>query len=267
MFFFDDNPYVCSGTVLEDSQRDRTIILTAGHCAYQWRDIGGRFAQHALFIPNQVDTRGEVSDDICTNDPLGCWTTAFAVVDYEWTTKNFPQSVPWDYAMYVIPNDPAAHEGGFIHKHQPNLSKILEDIVEPMPIDFEWQLPPSSVHDIQPGEFTHGLGYSFNKDPAFRYCATEMTSKFGIKSYENLWLDSCEMTGGSSGGPWLKDTDTDGRGTVISINSWGYASSHGMAGPNFNTATGSKVECLFEVAKNARFEDMVGQRGIAVANC
>ena len=70
-----------------------------------------------------------------------------------------------------------------------------------------------------------------------------------------------------SGGPWLKDTDTDGRGTVISINSWGYATVPGMAGPNFSTASGSKAECLFEVAKNTPFEDMVGKRGIVVDNC
>ena len=266
LFFFDNHPFVCSGTVLEDPLHDRTIILTAGHCAYQYRDIGGRFAEHALFIPNQSDTRGDKSDELCSNDPLGCWSTAFAVVDYEWTTKNFPQSVPYDYAMYVIPNDPAAHEGGFIHEGQPELSKILEEILEPIPIDFNWELPLSSIHMDVPGEFTHGLGYSFDKDPAFRYCAGEMSTKFGISTYENLWLGICEMTGGSSGGPWLKDTDTDGRGTVVSINSWGYASSGGMAGPNFNTAMGSKVECLYEVAKTTSFESMIGQRGI-VADC
>ena len=266
LFFFDNNPYVCSGTVIEDPMNDRTIVLTAGHCAYQYRSTGGRFAEHALFIPNQVDTRGLKSDEICSNDPLGCWSTAFAVVDYEWTTKSFPQSVPYDYAFYVIPNDPAVHESGFIHETQPTLSKVLEEIVESFPIDFDWQLPESNIHMDIPGEFTHGLGYSFELDPAFRYCATNMGTKFGISSYENYWLGSCEMTGGSSGGPWLMDTDTDGRGTVISLNSWGYASTAGMAGPNFGTLTGSKIECLFEIAKNTRFEDMVGERGV-VADC
>jgi hypothetical protein len=183
------------------------------------------------------------------------------VVNYEWTINSFPHSVPWDYAFYVIPNRNEVHESGFIHQNQPNLSKILEEIVEPMPVDFNWRI------DGNPGEFTHGLGYSFNKDPAFRYCATNMSTKFGISTYRNLWLDTCKMTGGSSGGPWLKDTDTNGRGTVISVNSWGYSTSSGMAGPDFNTASGSGVECLFEVAKNTRFEDMVGQRGVVVDYC
>lgn len=268
LFFFDGNPYVCSGTVIKDPVADRTIVLTAGHCAYQYQPSGGRFTEHALFIPNQVDTRGVVSDELCTNDPLGCWVPAFAVVHYEWTTKGFPHSVPWDYAYYVIPNDVSAHLGGFIHENQKDLSRILEEIVEPMPIDFNWRLSSSRTsHLTTKGEFAHGLGYSFNRDPAFRYCASNTITKFGVPTYENLWLESCAMTGGSSGGPWLKDTDTDGRGTVISINSWGYATVPGMAGPNFSTASGSKAECLFEVAKNTPFEDVVGKRGIVVDNC
>ena len=270
LFFFDGNPYVCSGTVIKDPASDRTIILTAGHCAYQYQPGGGRFTEHALFIPNQVDTRGVVSNELCSDDPLGCWVPAFAVVHYEWTTKGFPYSVPWDYAYYVIPNDPAAHIGGFIHEGQPELSRILEEIVEPIPIDFDWRVRESSVastHLNLPGEFAHGLGYSFNRDPSFRYCADAAGTRFGISTYENLWMDGCAMTGGSSGGPWLKDTDSEGRGTVISINSWGYASITGMAGPDFSTASGSKAECLFEAAKNTPFDDMVGKRGIVVDNC
>ena len=270
VFFFDGNPYVCSGTVIKDSASDRSIIVTAGHCAYQYQPGGGRFTEHVLFIPNQVETRGVVSNELCSDDPLGCWVPAFAVVHYEWTTKGFPNSVPWDYAYYVIPNDPATHIAGFIHEGQPELSRILEEIVEPMPIDFDWRARESSVastHLNLPGEFVHGLGYSFNRDPSFRYCADAAGTRFGISTYENLWMDGCAMTGGSSGGPWLKDTDSEGRGTVISINSWGYASITGMAGPDFSTASGSKAECLFEAAKNTPLDDMVGKRGIVVDNC
>lgn len=187
---------------------------------------------------------------------------------YEWTTKGFPHSVPWDYALYVIPNDPAAHLEGFIHKGQPELTRILEDIVEPIPIDFNWRVRGSATtRPNLPSDFGHGLGYSFDKDPSFRYCSSSIGTKFGISTYENLWMDGCALTGGSSGGPWLKDTDSDGRGTVISINSWGYASVTGMAGPNFSTASGSKVECLFEVAKNMPFDEVVGKRGIVVEDC
>ena len=268
MFFFDNNPYVCTGTVLKDTPSDRSIIVTAAHCAYQYRSPhagGGRFAEHALFIPNQVDTRAYKSNGICSDDPLGCWIPAFAVVDYEWTTKGFPDSVPFDYAYYVIPNDESAHERGYIHEKQPELSEILDDLVEPLPIDFDWKLGDDWEIDEALSDFGHGLGYSFNKDPAFRYCSSHMSRKYGISTYGNLWLGKCEMTGGSSGGPWVTDLDNQGRGTVISVNSWGYSSTPGMGGPNFCTKEGGKAECLFEKAKNARFED-VKNRGI-VADC
>lgn len=267
LFFFDSNFFVCSGTVLKDNTSDRTIVLTAAHCAYQASSTGGRFAEHALFIPDQGDTTAGVSNEICSDDPLGCWLPAFAVVHYEWTTKTFPESVPWDYAYYVIPNDPSVHLTGFLHKEKPELSKILDELVEPLPVDFNWIYNSRNVYSSSRpvGEFAHGLGYSIDRDPSFRYCATNMGTKFGISTYENLWLSSCEMSGGSSGGPWLKDTTSDGRGTIISLNSWGYASVSGMGGPNFATASGSKAECLFEVAKSTPFD--AGHNGIVVDSC
>ncbi|EJK65710.1 hypothetical protein THAOC_13405, partial [Thalassiosira oceanica] len=263
LFFYDGAQFVCSATVLKQPARDRTILLTAGHCAYQHSPGGrGRFADYALFVPNQVDTRGTKSDGDCKNDPLGCWTPAFAVVDYEWSTNSFPRSVAWDYAYYVIPNDVESHTPGFIHRGQPELTRLLDHLVEPLPVDFGWE----HGADGNVGEFTHGLGYSFDKDPDFRYCAGGMSSKFGIPNYENLWIDVCLMTGGSSGGPWMKDVDTEGRGTVVSVNSWGYASTPGMGGPDFSTERGSKAECLLERAMSIKFGEVEGN-GVVVDDC
>jgi hypothetical protein len=261
LFFFDGNPYVCTGTVVDDgSHSDRTIVLTAGHCAFKYDSRGGRFADYAFFIPNQDETRGRGTDEDCSNDPLGCWTPLFALVDYEWTTKSFPLSVPWDYAFYVIPNTNEAHTPGFIYNTQPELSRILEDVVERFPIDFTYD------QSTAPATMVHGLGYTFSKDPDFRYCAQALGTKYGISTYKNLWLSPCDMSGGSSGGPWMKDTMSDGTGTIISVNSWGYSSSTGMAGPNFYTEGGSKVECLFERAKSADFNE-AKNGGIIVSDC
>jgi len=261
LFFFDGNPFVCTGTVIDDGDHpDRTLILTAGHCAFKYDSQGGRFADYALFIPNQDETRGRGTDETCSNDPLGCWTLAFALVDYEWSTRRFPSSVPWDYAIYVIPNVPESHQPGYIYDRQPELSSTLEDVVTRFPIDFTYD------QKTAPATHTHGMGYTFSKDPDFRYCAKDLSTKYGISSYENLWLSVCDMSGGSSGGAWMKDTKDDGSGTIISINSWGYSSSTGMAGPNFYTGGGSKVECLFERAKSVDFDD--GKSGgIIVSDC
>ena len=187
------------------------------------------------------------SDEACSNDPYGCWIPAFAVVDHRWTKQGFPHSVPYDYAFYVIPNDVSAHEKGYLHYGNPALSQLLPDIAEPIPVNWSY--------NHYGADFTTGLGYSFDKDPDFRYCSGPVSTKFGIKTYENLWIDVCEMTGGSSGGPWMIDTDSNGRGTVISVNSWGYTSSSGMAGPNLSTG---EAKCLYEKAKSRSLYDYGG---------
>ena len=62
------------------------------------------------------------------------------------------------------------------------------------------------------------------------------------------------------------DVDDNGRGTVVSVNSWAYASSPGMGGSNFLERTGSHVRCLDKKARDVSFKEVVG-RGIVVDDC
>ena len=94
--------YVCSGTVTNDGTSGRSVIITAAHCVYD--DASKAFARNVLFIPNQDQTSGSGTDSNCSNDPFGCWTTSFGVVDVNWTTRTFPDNIPWDYAYYVVPD-------------------------------------------------------------------------------------------------------------------------------------------------------------------
>ena len=60
---------------------------------------------------------------------------------------------------------------------------------------------------------------------------------------------------------------TSGSGSVISVNSWGYINSPGMAGPKL---AGSSAECLFNIVESpdvlpASTSD--GEAGIAVDSC
>ena len=71
--------YVCSGTVAEDATTGRSVIITAAHCVYD--DVHKAFARNVLFIPNQDGTTGTRTDTNCGNDPMGCWTPSFGVVD------------------------------------------------------------------------------------------------------------------------------------------------------------------------------------------
>ncbi|MCI0436843.1 MAG: hypothetical protein L0271_24870, partial [Gemmatimonadetes bacterium] len=100
--------FVCSGTAVTDSTTGRSVVLTAAHCIYD--DVNKAFARNVLFIPDQAGTSGAGTDLNCSNDPLGCWTPSFGVVDTDWSTRTFPDNIAWDYAWYVV-SDSGAHEG------------------------------------------------------------------------------------------------------------------------------------------------------------
>lgn len=225
--------YVCSGTVVDDNTADRSVILTAAHCVYD--DVNKAFARNVMFIPNQDETIGSGTDTDCYNDPLGCWTPSFGVVDVNWTTDTFPANKKWDYAYYVV-DDSNAHNDGYT----PDILDALDKAASTLPISF---IAPE-INDGTAGastlDFTHALGYSYSDDPNFMYCAEDMTT---IEA-DNWWLPSCELSGGASGGPWVQPM-IDGSGEVISVNSWGYTTAPGMAGPMLND---SSAECLFEDA-------------------
>ena len=245
------NGYVCSGTAVTDSTSGRSIILTAAHCVYD--DANKAFARNVLFIPDQAGTSGAGTDLNCSNDPLGCWTPSFGVVDSDWTTRTFPDNIAWDYAWYVV-SDTGAHSGTAAS------SAALDVAAGSLTIDFG----APAVNDGTPGagspDFTHALGYSYSQDPKFMYCAEDMTTEGSV----NWWLPSCELSGGSSGGLWVQPMDeSQGNGPVISVNSWGYTNSPGMAGPKLS---GTSASCVFDMAKDTGFGEVPttdGDEGIA----
>ena len=247
--------FVCSGTVVADGTSERSVILTAAHCVYD--DLNKAYARNVLFIPDQAGTNGSGTDLNCSNDPIGCWVPSFGVVDVKWTTATFPDNIPWDYAYYVV-DDTGAHFAGFTAS-----AESLDAAAGALAISFATPY----INDGDPGahsvDFTHALGYSYSEDPNFMYCAEDMTTE----GTDNWWLPSCGLSGGSSGGPWVQPMDLDaGSGPVISLNSWGYTNSPGMAGPMF---AGTSTECVFTMAKTlvwSAVSDVDGKAGSA-ADC
>jgi hypothetical protein len=224
--------YVCSGTVAEDATDGRSVIITAAHCVYD--DEHKVFARNVLFIPNQDATSGGGTDLNCSNDPMGCWAPSFGVVDTDWTTRTFPDNIPWDYAYYVV-GDTGAHTGTAV------ANPALDITAGDLPVQFT--APATSA-------FTHALGYSYSDDPNFMYCAEPLATEGAA----NWWLGQCDLSGGSSGGPWMQPVD-GGNGPIISVNSWGYTTRPGMAGP---LLVGSSASCLFEVAKGQGIDTVAG---------
>ena len=52
----------------------------------------------------------------------------------------------------------------------------------------------------------------------------------------------------SSGGPWIQSAT--GAGPVLSVNSWGFTTSPGMAGPKFSGT--SRAQCTYTYANTVR---------------
>jgi hypothetical protein len=228
LFEFADGWYVCSGTVVADTTTGRSIVLTAAHCIFD--DVAKEFARAAVFIPNQDDGDNDRSDFDCSNDPYGCWILDHGVVDVNWTTRTFPDNVAWDYGYYVV-SDSSSHS-------VTDLASLgdasLESVVGPMTQSFD---PPAVGSDA------HALGYSYDVDPELMYCKESLSTN----GTENYWLSRCDMSGGSSGGPWVQPlTESTGNGPVFSVNSWGYTFQSGMAGPKLH---GTSASQLFAFAK------------------
>jgi hypothetical protein len=244
--------YVCSGTVATDDTSGRSIIITAAHCVYD--DANKAFARNVLFIANQAETTGPRTNLICGDDPLGCWAPSFGVVGKEWTTRTFPDNIEWDYAYYVV-KDTGAHIGNIAS------SESLDSATNPLPISFGSPYFDESDPSGTSLDFTHALGYSYSEDPNFMYCAENMTEEEAV----NWWLPSCDLSGGSSGGPWIQPM-VDGSGPIISVNSWGYTTAPGMAGPKL---TSSEPICLFEEAKSISIPSTLSADGEAgtVSHC
>jgi hypothetical protein len=233
--------YVCSGTAVSDGTSGRSVILTAAHCVYD--DANKAFARNVLFIPNQSGTSGSGTDLNCSNDPIGCWSPRFGVVDTDWSNRTFPNNVAWDYAWYVV-SDSGAHTGAA------SSSDALDVAAGTLAMQFS--TPALNA-------FTHALGYSYSEDPNFMYCAEDLEAYDSV----NWWLPSCGLSGGSSGGPWAQPL-TNGNGPVISVNSWGFTNSPGMAGPKLS---GSSAQCVFGVATSTPLTGVVpttdGDEGVA----
>jgi V8-like Glu-specific endopeptidase len=232
--------FACTGTVVQDSKTDRSIVVTAAHCIYD--DKRKQFAENALFIPNQAGTDANQTNMNCGDDPLGCWYMDSAVVHDNYTTKVFPSNRKWDYGYYVVGNHGHNHFGG------PDTNTGILDVdARAFPISFE--------EYANGNDFTTVLGHTLKKDPLMSYCSEGITEFNG-----NYMLPSCEMQGGSSGGPWFSPIDIQGFGNIISVSSWGFREKAGLAAPKFYGE--SKAECMFDFAKNDLTLD--GNRGLSL---
>ena len=164
----------------------------------------------------------------------------------------------WDYGYYVVP-DSGAHSGSSSPFTSAKDSQVLDQTAGSFPISFS---TPSTTP-----AFEYALGYSYDQDPLFRYCAEDMTTD--PNSTVDWWLGSCLLSGGSSGGPWIQPPSTPWLGeggSIISVNSYGYTGSSGMAGPKLNNDDAKRVFCAAKAAAILTSPGVIVSRN-ATATC
>ena len=211
--------YTCSGAVVNDATEVESLVLSAGHCIYD--ESNDEFATNWMFIPNYEDSTFKG----CDHDELGCHSA------HGGDLYVHPQ-----YASASSFNSQAVrHDWGFARVSDPGETD-LDELVPAFGIEFS-DLP----------EHRYSFGYPADRPydgQRLIYCAGNVISDPGMDG--DTWGMRCDMTPGSSGGPWMKEF-SGSSGTLNSVNSYGYRGGQlkdYMFGPKF----GSKTEAVYDAA-------------------
>jgi hypothetical protein len=95
--------------------------------------------------------------------------------------------------------------------------------------------------------------YAFGYPAAGKYDGTKLIYCAGPVGFDTwngnaTYKLGCDMTGGSSGGPWFSGFDEGtGSGAQVSLNSYGYNGVRAMYGPKF----GSLTKAVYDAADKA----------------
>jgi V8-like Glu-specific endopeptidase len=213
--------YVCSGSVVADGRNGHSTVLTAGHCAYD--ETNDRWAANFMFVPAYDETPVKCSSD--------CHVASALVVHEGYASAGGfnRQAIQHDWAFAVFPDGgPAgALDGGGRFE-----------------ISF---VGPNS------GDTRQSFGYP----AAGKYYGSDLVYCLGPVSPDSsygTWGLACDMTGGSSGGPWVRDFGGADE-ALNSVNSYKYNGGpvkDFMFGPDFN----DKTKKTFAVALGATDQNL-----------
>jgi hypothetical protein len=230
LFTMAGGDYVCSATVVQEPtpRSTHSLILTAAHCAYD--EVAGAFATNWIFVPS-FDTAPTFT---CANATIGCWTAVGLVVHRGYATAGGfnQQATEHDFAIAIVAG------GG----RTGTTTQLDTAVGGGYPIDY-----PA----ISTGGSVHAFGYP----AAGKYRGNDLTYCAGptfndVYNANATWGIACNMTGGSSGGPWLAGFTKAGAGTVTSLNSYGYGGLSNMYGPKFDARTRAVVDAAGSATGN-----------------
>ncbi len=171
----------------------------------------GEFATRWIFVPAYRDGQR----------PFGSWTARRLLTPAPWSERG---DVNYDVGFAVLNATSGRH---------------LTDVVGAQPIAF----------NTARGGYRHSFGYpsvgGYNGARLFYCHGNAQRDKYGSQD-EGI---PCDMTEGSSGGPWLSGFNArTGQGTLTSVNSFGYDD---MPNVMFGPYLGEKAQALFNTAQRA----------------
>lgn len=239
LFALGSSYYVCSASVVEDGATDRSVIVTAAHCTYD--EVNNQFANHWVFIPNYDAAPAPLStsnESYCDDTHLGCWSSTALFVHNGYASQSGFNSTATRYDFGFA----AVFEGGHDGTH-------LDAEVTPLAIEFDDVFTNNSV---QGWAFGYPAAQKYNGRD-LTYCANGVTADPN-NANATYRLALCDMTGGSSGGPWIKSKTPGHNGVVFSVNSYGYRGVKAMHGPKFNDST----LAVFNAARTGTGSAIVG---------
>jgi V8-like Glu-specific endopeptidase len=178
-FKIDGGIYVCSASITDSP--GRSLVWTAGHCV---RDAGrrGKFATKWVFVPGY--DHGSA--------PYGRW----------------PAKVLWSNAGWVDNNQHYDYSAAILKSK--NGQRVQDAVGSSLPMDVNpdydqtWQAIGYPEANIWGQNLWHCVSGFFRSD------------KFGGGGPDPVGI-GCNMTGGSSGGPWLTED-----GSLGAVTSYGY---------------------------------------------
>jgi hypothetical protein len=169
--FFHDNvtnaDFVCSGTAITSA--NKSTVDTAGHCVAEGGS-GNNWFVNWMFCPQFINN----------TVPQGCWTATQLFAAAGWLNN---ASFTNDYGSAVV---------------APNQAGLLTDVVG----------GAGAAYNLDPAQTFTALGYPqaspFNGQLMFS-CTGDGT---GMNAGDGTVIAlTCNMTGGSSGGPWMVTVD------------------------------------------------------------
>ena len=216
LFSSGGSDWICSGSVVNDAATNNgySVVLTAGHCVYDGAD---GWSYNFLYMPDFDDFP---SYDCATRQP-GCWRANLLAAHDDFVPAGFGTNatVRVDYGFARVgtrvngSTQLDASTGGY----GLNTSSLANSVVK-------WAFGYPAAGRYKGKDLVYCKGPTVN-DP------------YGAPT----WGVACNMTGGSSGGPWIYGTNDpavyDANTKLTSVNSYGYSGLTYMFGPKFDPET------------------------------